>query len=173
MKKAMIALALTIALVATSAWALEPRQSFSTKLVEKDPTDWSIVKGGAYGTFGGYQSTAVTWENGWKEYYNADYLYFMSGWNVLPKYTDYTVIYYGDAEHNDVWPYATCIMSGNSGSYGYLKLNGAADAFEWSDLMNDGIDQKFWLVLSSDVDCDQGKMTAWNPTEYLFEVATI
>ena len=28
---------------------------------------------------------------------------------------------------------------------------------------------KIWLVLSSDYDAATNKMTAWNPTEYLFE----
>ena len=40
-------------------------------------------------------------------------------------------------------------------------------------MLDDGIAQKFWVVKSSDVDCDAGVMTAWNPTEYLFETATI
>lgn len=40
-------------------------------------------------------------------------------------------------------------------------------------MANDDIAQKFWVVLASDVDCDQGKMIAWNPTEYLFEEHTI
>ena len=28
---------------------------------------------------------------------------------------------------------------------------------------------KIWLILSSDVDCENSKMIGWNPTEYLFE----
>ncbi len=33
----------------------------------------------------------------------------------------------------------------------------------------DNVPQKIWLVKSSDVNCNLGKMTAWHPTEYLFE----
>jgi hypothetical protein len=33
----------------------------------------------------------------------------------------------------------------------------------------DMLDAKIWLVLSSDVDCENAKMIGWNPTAYLFE----
>ena len=38
---------------------------------------------------------------------------------------------------------------------------------------NYGSGAKIWLVLSGDVDCFHEYMTAWNPTEYLFESALI
>lgn len=89
----------------------------------------------------------------------------------LPRYKRYTLIYYGDDTHNDQWPYATCLGEGMTYSRGQLYLHG--DFPQWVDFLQDGVPQKVWLVPSSDVDCVQGQLTAWNPSEYLFEPVTI
>lgn len=81
-------------------------------------------------------------------------------------YTQYTLIYYGNEENNDVWPFATCIASDKTNRKGSASFEGE---FDWTK--KEG--QKFWVVKSSDVDCNNGKMIAWNPTEYLFETRTI
>lgn len=91
--------------------------------------------------------------------------------NLKPS-TDYQLIYYGNTLVNDVWPYATCIgVPRKTSSQGFFN-SGSAE-FKHLQMVNDGIAQKFWVVLADDVDCTSGKMTAWNPTEYLFEANTI
>ena len=86
-------------------------------------------------------------------------------------FTDYTLIYYGDATHNDVWNYATCISSVTTNNHGNGRTpNGQID---YTGFINDGKAQKFWVVLSNDIDCKNNRMTAWNPTKYLFETYTI
>jgi len=95
----------------------------------------------------------------------------VSVWNLEPR-TEYQLIYYGDETHNDVWNYATCIgKSRRTSTQGYFK--GTSWTYDFSSFLNDNEPQKFWVVLASDVDCDAGEMTAWNPSEYLFEHATI
>jgi hypothetical protein len=131
------------------------RDSFRMPLVEKDTADWSVVDGGAWGLLQGKFG---------------DHLFFTG--HGLESMTSYTLVYYGDEMYNDVWPYATCVrdmMTTPAGTTG----NVVAD-WDYSDfLSDDGDSQKFWLVLSSDVDCDAGMMTAWNPSEYLFEWDTL
>lgn len=122
-------------------------------LVEKDPVTWEVIPG-ASGTL----MVVRQW----------NYNNFGFSGRGLDRFKDYTLIYYGDATHNDVWPYATCLGSANSGYFGRVMING-----RFPNMLNDGIDQKIWLVPSSDVDCSAGELTAWNPTEYLFEYNTI
>ena len=86
----------------------------------------------------------------------------------LPPKTEYQLIYYGDAEHNDEWPYATCIgESRKTSTKGYVKSLGGK--FIPSGAGN----QKLWVVPASDVDCELGIMTAWNPSNILFEIANV
>jgi hypothetical protein len=99
----------------------------------------------------------------------------VSASNLKPL-TKYQLIYYGNSSNmvtqNDIGPYATCI--GNvkkTSSVG--SFNGLLEKFNFLQMQNDGINQKFWVVLASDVDCKEGKMITWNPTEYLFELNTL
>jgi len=86
-------------------------------------------------------------------------------------YTDYTLIYYGFGEHNDVWNHATCITSGRTNRNGNVRMR--TQPFDYIPFYYDDIAQKFWIVTSSDVDCENNQMTAWNPSEYLFETRTV
>ncbi|MBD3354040.1 MAG: hypothetical protein GF364_21340 [Candidatus Lokiarchaeota archaeon] len=123
------------------------------ELVEKNPVTWEIVEGGAHGYLKLFRGSAM----------------FAKGYRLEPE-TEYTLIYYGDETHNNQYPYATCIGSSVSDEDGKLLIMAH---YDYSDMVNDGIDQKFWVVLSNDLDCGLGRFTTWNPTEYLFETETI
>ena len=125
------------------------QMSYNLKVFEKDD-DWNIVKHGAKGN--------VLFTKGDRVH---------SIVRHLNPYTDYTLIYYGDATHNDEWAYATCITSKTTNKRGNARM--PKGSFDYSGFVDDGIGQKFWIVLSSDVDCSQGIMTNWEPQEYLFE----
>ena len=130
-------------------------------LFEKNPADWSIIDAGAYGeliisqviTNGKVITTRVR----------------VSAFDLEPK-TSYTLIYYGYDSNNDVWPYATCLWKQKTSTQGYFKSGSVKIP---SDFLTDEIPQKFWVIKSSDVDCENNMMIAWNPTEYLFENETI
>ena len=118
------------------------------ELWEKD-SNWDIVEDGAWG----------------KMKYNfscSEFEFLFNGHGLDPE-TEYCLIYYGDEDNNDVWPYATCLAGGMTNNGGNIHLAGSVNL--GFDLDN----AKIWLVLADDVDCDEGVMTGWNPTEYLFE----
>lgn len=180
-KKLMLAGLFGVMLIASvlsvSAWA---GGYTSFKLVEKNPSDWSVVDGGHEGKLTISQSLGVEWTpvvTPWftynvKTYVINNAMSFSS--SNLESNTDYTLIYYGDATHNDEWNYATCIANGVSSSIGKLNVKGIyVTPYSYGDILKDDFQQKFWLVESSDVDCDNGEMTAWNPTNYLFETKTV
>jgi len=129
------------------------------RLLQKDPDTWEPVPGGAYVDLIGVNGRVLQ----------------AHGQGLEPK-TSYTLIYYGNPGLgiNDVWPHATCI--GTKQSNGAGRINFAARVpycDSLMELMGDGIPQKFWLVPSSDVDCDAQQMTAWNPEDILFETMAI
>ena len=130
---------------------------------------WVPIANGIIGSLFGYQYYQTIWVGGVKKTVLQDYMWFQS-WNIVPN-TNYTLIYYGNGSNNDIWPYATCIQTKKSTAAGYLTMS--ISNFKWSNFLNDGIDQKFWLVRTSDVDCLNNKMIAWNPANYLFESQTI
>jgi len=131
-------------------------------LAEKNPADWSEIENGASGEvilsavslFGAVISQKVR----------------VTVWDLKPV-TKYTLIYYGDDEHNDVWPYATCIKSFTTSTQGYAKS--VSGDFKYMDFFDNGKGEKFWVIQSSDIDCKNHKMIEWHPTEYLFEHNTI
>jgi hypothetical protein len=87
--------------------------------------------------------------------------------------TDYTLIYYGDETHNDVWPYATCLASFTSNTKGmFTEEKIVLDTAMLGGFLTDDVAQKYWIVTSSDVNCNAGVMTAWNPEQYFFEQST-
>ncbi len=91
----------------------------------------------------------------------------LGNYSLLDNYLDIF-----DMSYNDEWPYATCIgKARKTSTKGYFKSGSAR--FEHLDMWTDDVAQKFWVVLASDVDCEEGRMIAWNPTEYLFEYNTI
>lgn len=156
-------------LIATPAFAFggfhhpPPRPNLAhVFLWEKDPSTWQIVPNGAFGKLTYNQSCS-------KFFYDFD------GKKLQPK-TPYSLIYYADKPDRFVnWggdnPGAL-IASGKSDKKGKLCLKGCKELN--MDLpcppdANYPTGAKLWLVLSSDYDAALAKLTAWNPTEYLFE----
>jgi hypothetical protein len=105
----------------------------------------------------------------------------------LPPRKDYTLIYYPDP-----WPGSglICLGSGRTNKGGNIEIHGKKEIgtglpasydanFSPAPASTSGaVGAKIWLVLTEDVDCfDEAtmqtamdaKMTAWNPTAYLFE----
>ncbi len=122
-------------------------------LYEKDPSDWSIIDGGAWGKMK-YNLAGSEFE-------------FVFNGHGLESDTEYSLIYYADP-----WPGdnpGALIASGESNNGGNIHLMGnidlGMDLPHADDANKDGA--KIWLVLSSDY--DGTVMTAWNPEEYLFE----
>lgn len=148
----------------------------SIKLVQKNPSDWSVVQGGFSSTLFLYQMMEVQWlPCSWNKAYNCKTYGYVDYYSVIPTgkvkpNTSYTLVYYGFDSHNDEWNYVTCIQSKNSGSYGYLNFGGK---YKWTSFLNDGLNQKFWIVPTADLDCANNKFVAWNPSNILFETRTI
>ena len=108
-------------------------------LYEKD-SDWSIVEGGAWGKMSYSENSFVFNGHG------------------LEANTGYTLVRY----EGTAWADIECLASGTS--VGNANINLKGDIGSYGD--------KVWLVLTSDVYCEKGEMgimSAWNPTEYLFE----
>jgi hypothetical protein len=122
-------------------------------LVEKDPSNWTIIEDGAWGK--------MMFKNG------SSFNFVFNG-HGLQTNTNYTLIYYADP-----WPgiNGTDIGMGTSNIDGDLHLMGSPDIGDIpvdTDInFPDG--GKIWLVLSDDYDSDADEMVGWNPTEYLFE----
>lgn len=131
---------------------LPPVPSIALWVYQKNPTDWSIVRYGYQGIIYG--------KNGKMQFYA----------KVKPS-TSYTLIYYGDTTHNDEWPYATCIVSATSSAKGWALSS--LQPFNYAAMLDDSLNQKFWLVPTADLDCANSKFLAWNPTQIVFDTATI
>ena len=130
-------------------------------LYEKDPSDWSIVDGGAWGKMK-YNLSGETFD-------------FVFNGHGLVEGEDYTLIYYPDKDGNP-WPREDiiCLGSGIANAELDVHIMGSVDTGDLPDPLvdiNEGA--KIWLVLSADVDCDACEMFGWNPTEYLFEYELI
>jgi len=129
------------------------------ELWEKDATTWEIVEDGAWGKLK-YNLEGSTFD-------------FVFNGHGLEADTEYSLIYYADP-----WPGdnpGALIASGTSNEWSDIHLMGSAelgmDLPDPSDAnyVTDPDGAKIWLVLSSDYDADECKMTGWNPAEYLFE----
>lgn len=134
-------------------------------LYEKDPSNWSIVDGGAWG----------------KMKYNPsgpEFCFVFNG-HGLETETAYSLIYYADP-----WPGnnpGAPIASGTSNDEGNIHLAGCKDLdMDLPDPYDANANEatcqgapcpgaKIWLVLSDDYDDDERKMVGWDPSEYLFE----
>jgi len=90
--------------------------------------------------------------------------------------TGYSLIYYADP-----WPgngkgglAGALLGSGTSETNYDITISGTLPSpIPHSDDKNYPVGGKIWLVLSSDYDTSGHKMTAWKPTEYLFEMQLI
>jgi len=117
-------------------------------LFEKDSMIWSIVEDGAWG----------------KMRFDSDSFVFNGHGLVAGE--DYKLIYYPDP-----WPGTglMCLGTDVANKGGNVHI---AESFDFTaiPIAGDTNDRaKIWLVLSSDVDCENALMTGWTPTEYLFE----
>lgn len=159
MKKLIISLVLALTLVSLMAvpvFAAGPTVPAGKSgiaqlyLYEKDPTDWSIVEGGAWGKMTYKLSEA-----------NLECVVFNG--HQLEANTEYSLIKY-----TDPWPGTPVVViaAGTSNRGGNINLKGSADLGAFGTDING---YKIWLVLTSDITGDGGSMKAWNPTEYLFE----
>ncbi len=121
-------------------------------LYEKDPVTWDIISNGSWGKMK-YKSSGEEFE------------FVFNGHNLTPK-QNYTLIYYPDP-----WPGNGLICLGvstvNQDGNIYIAESLDTDNLPAEYDINEGA--KIWLVLSSDVDCENSKMIGWNPNEYLFE----
>jgi len=131
----------------------------STELKEKDPITWDVVPGGASGTLS-YNTSGDKF----------NYSFTASGLNLS---TNYSLIYYADPYPGD-HPGAL-IGSGTSNDSGVLSLSGSPDLgmdLPTSPDANYPAGAKIQLVLSSDYN-GTNALTAWHPSEYLFELNLI
>jgi len=150
-------------------------------LYEKDPDgvddiadnddDWSVVEDGAWGLL--------------KYNLSGDTFDFEFEGEALEPDTSYALIYYADPWPGDnpgAW-----ITGGTTDGDGKIELEGSCnldtdlpnpDDENYDNPVNgqDPPGAKIWLVLSADYNdnlAETGPMTAWNPTEYLFERNTV
>jgi hypothetical protein len=126
------------------------------RLRQKDPGDWSVVRGDARGLL---------------KYTRCGSLFaFRFHAEHLTPGANYTLIYYPDP-----WPGEglICLASGTANYHGQLRqMIGAVklnDGLPAEHDLNYPDGAKIWLVRSEDVDCDGKTMFDWNPRDYLFE----
>lgn len=123
---------------------------------EKDPGDWSIVDGGAWG----------------KMKYNlsgSELCVVFNGHGLEPD-EEYTLVYYPDP-----WPGngLMCLGTGTANEFGDVHIKNCTDTGDLPITSDVNAGAKIWLVLSDDADCTNQKMVGWDPTKYLFENALI
>lgn len=122
-------------------------------LYEKDP-NWEIVHGGAWGK--------LTYDNGTG--------YFVFNGHMLETGQEYALINFARAGNE--WP-ATINILGSAVAVGGGQVH-ITGSYAYGDLEYDTTPSsgsmegyKIWLVLLSDI--VSGKLSGWQPTEYLFE----
>jgi len=150
------------------------------ELWEKDPATWGIVEEGAWGKLK-YNLEGPTFD-------------FVFNGHGLEIDTEYSLIYYADYENRYVnWggdnPGAL-IASGTSNEWGDIHLMGSVElnmdlphpddanksihAYNGTpDFYTNAHGAKIWLVPSSAYDAGNTKVTAWQPTRFLFETDLI
>ena len=166
MKKAIIiGLALAISFAFTTSMALAAPKPTSTYdpfapnvgksgksgvahmyLVEKNPSDWTIVGDGAWGKL-------THKEDGGEDSMDS---FVFNGHGLVPG-MDYTLIEYPKPQTTWPWP-VNVLASGTANSGGNINLSGEYEFVSG---------QYIWLVLTDDIASDE--LSGWNPTEYLFE----
>lgn len=147
-----VAIVAVISLMAYPAFAGGPTKPSGKSdvgqlyLVEKNPVDWTVVEGGAWGKMT-YSTVGPSFD------------FVFNGHGLLPE-VEYCLIYYPDP-----WPGndLVCLACGFPNNGGNLNLQ---ESIECGDSVEGA---KIWLVLADDVDCDNRLMVAWNPSYYLFE----
>ena len=149
-------------------------------LREKDPSDWSIVEGGAWGKMK-YNQEGPTFD------------FVFNGHGLEPN-IEYSLIYYADFEDRyNVWggnnPGAL-IESGTSNDGGNIHLKGCVnldmdlpsepdaniDTHDYSgapDYYTNAHGAKIWLVPSDCYVADEKRVGTWSPDKFLFETDLI
>jgi len=136
-------------------------------LYEKNPADWSIVDGGAWGKFNYKLSVAGV------DGVDTTVSGVFNGHGLVAD-ESYSLIYYPETRTTWPWP-VVVIGSGTANKGGNVHIKGTA-TIGGPDSHNDPLDidyypdelgDKIWLVLTDDI--VGGSLTLWNPTEYLFE----
>lgn len=121
-------------------------------LYEKNPTTWDVISNGSWGKM----KYGVSGE---------EFEFVFNGHN-LTSGQNYTLIYYPDP-----WPGEglICLGNGTANEEGNVHIAESVDTGNLPSEDDENECAKIWLVLSSDVDCENSKMIGWNPAEYLFE----
>lgn len=130
----------------------EKSKKFYLHLYQKDPSTWDIIENGSWGKMK-YTTSGQEFE------------FIFNGYQLTPK-QNYTLIYYPDP-----WPGngLICLAKSTVNEFGKLYMSESIDTGNLPSENDENNGAKIWLVLSSDVDCENSKMIKWNPTEYLFE----
>ena len=121
-------------------------------LYEKNPTTWDVISNGSWGKM--------------KYGLSGEEFEFVFNGHNLTSGQNYTLIYYPDP-----WPGEGLICLGNvtANEEGNVHIAESVDTGNLPSEDDENECAKIWLVLSSDVDCENSKMIGWNPAEYLFE----
>ena len=134
-------------------------------LFQKNPANWSIVAGGAWGKYN-YKLSGTGAATAVSGVFNG---------HGLVAGTDYSLIYYPEVAPNPWNPggWTVAILgTGTADAYGDVHIagTGTIGGPDAQPLVGDYIGQtgdKIWLVLSN---CLTGSnITGWHPTQYLFE----
>jgi len=151
-KTIMLVLGIALLFGAVSAAPAAPAKHLM--LYEKVPSgEWPIVPDGAWG----------------KMMYKTEDSFVFNG-HGLVKDTDYALINYIDPWNNNQDGQFILLGLGTTNRGGNVNI--AGDLPELTPgTYGDVVGAKVWLVLADDI--DGTKMTAWNPTEYLFEANLI
>lgn len=127
------------------------KQQFKLKVVEKD-SNGNPVPSGAYGYVNlvkGFKASAIAYK--------------------LEAFQYYTLIYYKIDNNNE--SYIECINSKQATRNGNLKIN--QWEFDYSCFPDDSKPEKFWIVKSKDIDCQNHRFISFNPEKYLLDIKTI
>ena len=121
-------------------------------LYEKNPTTWDVISNGSWGKM--------------KYGLSGEEFEFVFNGHNLTSGQNYTLIYYPDP-----WPGEglICLGNGTANEEGNVHIAESVDTGNLPSEDDENECAKIWLVLSSDVDCENSKMIGWNPAEYLFE----
>lgn len=134
--------------------ARRPPTQGRLRILEKDPSNWRIVRRGASGMLK-YNLSGPRFD-------------FVFKGKKLEAGWAYTLLYYPDP-----WPGTNlrCLGGGTAYADSSVYIAGSVDTGDLPRATdaNYPVGAKIWLVLSNDVNCINSQMTGWNPTEYLFE----
>jgi len=162
MKKLMFGILMATFLFSSVSASYFSNDVDTLNLVQKD-SSWNEVENGARAV------VTLSVVKNWKKVVQQRAR--VTAFGLKPK-TKYQLVYYGDETHNDEWNYVTCLgKERKTSTQGYFK--GGSFEFNHLDMSQDDIAQKIWLVPSSDVDCNTGKLLVWKPSDILFETKAL